>query len=645
MPQFPNSPKQKHVETGTIDRTVWETPFVPETLRVWQLERELQYERCLSDLAQQLSACMTDFLEMTFQNGLEEQKHQTNSTASVEATIFRTLVQKLGTVLRNEVVAIALPPATNAPHNLPTVHYSTVRSERSSSLAGMNPITDCWYPGYTLTHQDLQNWQRESSGIVWQIGDELGTIGWLLVCPQSSRSTLHAFDLSSNPLRSRLIDRARQLTVNALNQVNKVQAHQRQQQELKAANQELTRATRSKSEFLANTSHEIRTPLSSILGFTRLLQQQGYQPTNPRHQEYLNVILGSGQHLLALINDILDLSKIEANQLDLEWELVNVRQVCQTALTLVREKASDKGLTLRLEIPAEINTFMADGLRLKQMLFNLLSNAIKFTPKGSVGVEVAQVSHYLHFTVWDTGTGISREQQELLFHAYSQIPNAIVGRDEGTGLGLALTQRLAALHGGRVEVSSELGQGSRFTIILPLMPPSLEADPSPIPVLQLLMSEAQITESPVPAPVSQPNPKRSDLPCSVSHATTCFRSNHLLLVEDNPFNAKLLLTYLSKLGYELTWVKEGQEMWQVLERALPALILMDIHLPDTDGLTLTRQLQGDDRYRAIPIIATTAMAMNGDRDLCLEAGMVDYISKPLDLDRLAELVANYKLRG
>jgi CheY-like chemotaxis protein len=117
----------------------------------------------------------------------------------------------------------------------------------------------------------------------------------------------------------------------------------------------------------------------------------------------------------------------------------------------------------------------------------------------------------------------------------------------------------------------------------------------------------------------------------------------LLLVEDNPFNAKLLLVYLSKLGYEVTWVKQGQEMWQALERAIPALILMDIHLPDTDGLTLTRQLQTDDRYRAVPVIATTAMAMTGDRDLCLEAGVVDYISKPLDLEKLAELIEHYRL--
>jgi signal transduction histidine kinase/ActR/RegA family two-component response regulator len=659
MPQSPNSPDRKYMEPGAIDRTVWETPFVPETLRVWQLERELQYERCLNDLAQRLSACVTNSLETALletplleialletatQDGRADQKFQTNSTLAPEVAIYRTLVQKLGIALRNEVVAIALPPAAKtACFTLPTVCYSTVTPGRSPSLAAINPITECWYPGYTLTHQDLQNWQQEVPGIVWQMGDGSGTNGWLLVCPKSSLSTLHALDLSSNPLRSDLIDRALKLAVHALRQVKQIQADQQQRQELKAANQELIQVNQSKSEFLANTSHEIRTPLSSILGFTRLLQQQGYQPTNPRHLEYLNVILSSGQHLLALINDILDLSKIEANQLDLQWESVNVQQVCQTALTLVREKASDKGLGLRLEIGGGISTFMADGLRLKQMLFNLLSNAIKFTLQGTVGVKVALVNQCLHFTVWDTGTGISQEQQQLLFCAYSQIPNAIVERDEGTGLGLALTQRLAELHGGRVEVSSELGQGSRFTIILPLVLPPLDAAPSPISPSQKFEGKSQITPPSSSSPSPPLNSEILALPCSTSSTVPYFRSNHLLLVEDNPFNAKLLLVYLSKLGYEVTWVKQGQEMWQALERAIPALILMDIHLPDTDGLTLTRQLQTDDRYRAVPVIATTAMAMTGDRDLCLEAGVVDYISKPLDLEKLAELIEHYRL--
>ncbi|WP_254721805.1 ATP-binding protein [Kovacikia minuta] len=422
--------------------------------------------------------------------------------------------------------------------------------------------------------------------------------------------------------------------------------------------------------------------MSSILGFTHLLKAQSFSPTNLRHQEYLNIILTSGQHLLALINDILDLSKIEANQLDLNWEVVEVQTVCQTALTLVREKASDKGLTLKLEIAPQVNTLIADSLRLKQMLFNLLSNAIKFTVRGSVGVQVTQAEGLVHFTVWDTGIGISKEHQLLLFRPYSQITNTVVGREQGTGLGLALTQKLAELHGGWVDLISEIDQGSRSTISLPLTPATLQDGPeldttAPEPVVMKIVHSPRAPEpSPLltigeasmgsnPAVIDRPGLIGDDCPTEILvHRSRSSRSvkrssqqlqqlqenlpaldppysNRLLLVEDNIHNAKLILAFLSKLGYEVTWVKDGREMWQALERSIPALILMDINLPVVDGLTLTRQLKSDERYQTIPIIAQTAMAMAGDRALCLEAGAVNYISKPIDLDILKHLVSQY----
>jgi signal transduction histidine kinase/ActR/RegA family two-component response regulator len=399
-------------------------------------------------------------------------------------------------------------------------------------------------------------------------------------------------------------------------------------------NRELTQISQLKSEFLANTSHEIRTPLSSILGFTHLLREQGLNPDSLRHQEYLRIILTSGQHLLALINDILDLSKIEANQMDLEWEPIDLAALCKTVLILVKEKANDKGITLKLDLAPELAldlALQADPLRLKQMLFNLLSNALKFTDQGVVGLRVQAAGEFVRFVVWDTGVGIDAEQQASLFRAYKQLSQSETTRGEGTGLGLALTQKLAELHGGWVEVASTRGEGSTFTIVLPLIPLPIER-----PVTT--STTPPILQTVIPAPIAvTPNPV---IPNS-RRFRQASRSYHILLVEDNSNNARLIIAYLCKLGYEVTWAKDSETMWRSLTQSLPAVILMDVNLPGTSGLTLTRQLREQERYCHIPIIAQTAMAMTGDKEICLEAGVNDYVTKPIDLPHLAEVMARY----
>jgi signal transduction histidine kinase/ActR/RegA family two-component response regulator len=410
------------------------------------------------------------------------------------------------------------------------------------------------------------------------------------------------------------------------------QQTQTQTRSLQQRNQELAQVSKLKSEFLANTSHEIRTPLSSILGFTHLLREQGLMPDNLKHQEYLRIILTSGQHLLALINDILDLSKIEANQMDLEWVDTELAPLCQLALTLVKEKANDKGLALRLDRHGDCDRIAADPLRLKQMLFNLLSNAIKFTETGSVGLRLQPDGQYMRFTVWDTGAGIPAEQQTLLFRAYSQLPQDEANRSIGTGLGLALTQKLAALHGGWIEVASTVGAGSAFTIVLPLAPATAIVPPTqPTPIA--LATGIPLTPL---APIAPSSP----IPTSKKFRKAA-RNYHLLLVEDNQPNARLIITYLCKLGYEVTWAKDSQMMWRSLEQSLPAMILMDVNLPDVDGLTLTRQLRAHERYQSLPIIAQTAMAMAGDRETCMAAGVDEYITKPIDLNQLADVIRQY----
>jgi signal transduction histidine kinase/ActR/RegA family two-component response regulator len=479
-----------------------------------------------------------------------------------------------------------------------------------------------------LNHSQFRIESAAGDGQAWPIGGANTAIGWLVLAQNGATGWLAEIQLT-------FIERAIAQLNMALQQAAIVQQAQSQMRSLQDRNQELTQISQLKSEFLANTSHEIRTPLSSILGFTHLMREQGFSPDNQRHQEYLRIILSSGQHLLALINDILDLSKIEANQMDLQWAETELEPLCKTALTLVKEKANDKGLALRLAIASGADRIQADPLRLKQMLFNLMSNGIKFTETGSVGLRLEPDGQYLRFTVWDTGAGIAPEQQALLFRAYSQLPQDEANRSVGTGLGLALTQKLAELHGGWIEVTSTLGEGSAFTIVLPFAPATAIVPPAQKLTLEIASPKAAVN----PTLPQTPTPEITAPPSRKIHRSD--RNYHVLLIEDHAPNARLIITYLCKLGYEVTWAQNHQKMWQSLAQSVPAMILMDINLPDIDGLSLIRQLRQDDRYADLPIIAQTAMAMTGDRETCLAAGADEYISKPIDLDQLAKTLRQY----
>ncbi|MCY7391527.1 MAG: response regulator [Leptolyngbyaceae cyanobacterium CAN_BIN12] len=627
------------------------------------LELQLWNERCVALLGQQMTECVTAYLQ-------DEKAITPDSANQAELAVFQQVVSGLSRLLEKATVAIALPIS----HHPETEFVVTC-------VAGCEPPLLTWKlpkgklialkQGQPISRSDLAKLQQrvDSSGQnpyrLCEIRGEQCE-AWLLVGHAADQPINPSGNFSQSPCFTQTLERIAQQCAASLHQIRLISSQRQRYQALLTKNQELEQTNQLKSEFLANTSHEIRTPLSSILGFTHLLQQQGFDPLNLRHQEYLKIILSSGRHLLALINDILDLSKIEANQMTLQWETVDVEELCKVCLTLVREKASDKGLSVQLEVQPTLKTLEADSLRLKQMLFNLLSNAIKFTLRGSVGLQVRSTEGHIHFTVWDSGTGISPEQQSLLFKPYSQITNVAVERSEGTGLGLVLTQKFAELHGGQIEVSSELNQGSRFTIVLPCRstgltedlelcdvylagnePQSDLSDSMPQAIRQGVVAK-QVTSKTVQAQdrtsaVEQTNPD--------SIATALFDDedanqqdvvfNRVLVVEDNFPNAKLILTYLSRLGYEVTWAKNGTELWSALERSLPAVILMDVNLPDADGLTLTRQLKQHPRYQAIPVIVQTAMAMKGDRAVCLESGADDYISKPIDLDALAQLMTQY----
>ncbi len=382
--------------------------------------------------------------------------------------------------------------------------------------------------------------------------------------------------------------------------------------ELRAANLELERAARLKDEFLANMSHELRTPLTLILTLTEMLKGSFYGPVNEKQRESLEGIEESGHHLLKLINDVLDLSKMSAGQLTLELGPLDVREICKASLKFVEQEALKKQLRLTLNVDKAVGLIQADERRVKQILVNLLSNAVKFTPPGgTVRLEVGGNAdkQRLHFTVRDTGIGIALEDMEELFQPFVQLDSSLTREYEGTGLGLALAQRLVQMHNGEIQVQSRVGEGSAFTVTLPWR--SVEQVIQP--------SEQQLVAAPSPAPLSS--------------------AARILLVEDNLESLAAMSDYLTKQGYEILQAQNGLEALERARTTYPDLVVMDIQMPVMDGLETTRRMRADIKIQDTPIIALTARAMPGDEELCLAAGANLYVSKPVSLKDLAGTIA------
>ncbi|MBF1988721.1 hybrid histidine kinase/response regulator HrmK [Fischerella thermalis] len=587
------------------------TPTVLTTIQ--QLRAELWLERSLNRLQNRLNDCLVNLTS-------------NQPTGAGEAEIFQTVVNELNSILNNSKVAIALVEPqqtvgkvcfipTSPPQNLPSLVLKGMVKKKKKFRLRLAEEIDI---------DDLQLLEQQEPPSAWQLATDIdGVIGWLIIIRTPVESDGNSFKDTCVQITSRLLTRAAQQCVTTITQFRKIQSLQQHCQQLETINQELERTHQLKNQFLANTSHEIRTPLSSITGFIHLLLAQGYDPSKERHQEYLSIIQSSSKHLLALINDILDLSKIEANQLEIQWEKVDLQTLCHNVLILVKEKAANKGLKLSLELDPNVNTLLADSLRLKQMLLNLLFNALKFTTNGTVGLQVKSNNSWIYFTVWDTGTGISKKHQAELFQPYFQIPNSVVSQNEGTGLGLVVTRKLAELHGGSVEVESELGGGSRFTIVLPLR--QEEGESGELGEVEGVGEDAK----------GEDRSRPSQLVSINNHST------NILLVEDDSHNAQLMQVYLERLGYQVNLANNSQQIWKILDQHKPAVILLDIKLPNENGLAIVRQLREHEQYRSIPIIVQTAMAMKGDREICLAAGVNEYISKPIDLPLLGNLVAKY----
>jgi PAS domain S-box-containing protein len=388
--------------------------------------------------------------------------------------------------------------------------------------------------------------------------------------------------------------------------------------ELSLANAELARAARLKDEFLANMSHELRTPLNAILGLSEAVLEGVYGPLTERQHKSLHSIGEAGHHLLTLVNDILDIAKAEAGKLELQMGTVAIRDLCQSSLNLVRQMAHKKGIQVLLVIDEQVVSIHADQRRLKQVLVNLLSNAVKFTPQdGKVGLEVVgnQEHGVVNLTVWDSGVGIAKEDLERLFQPFVQLDGGLSRQYAGTGLGLAMVRRLVELHGGGVSVESQIGEGSRFTVSLPWV---VSAEPS----------EAEVT--------LPPNDVQATPPVDIKPGA---KAPLVLLAEDNPVNVNVFQDYLRTKGYRIAVACNGSEAIELAHQQQPDLILMDIQMPEMDGLTAIRRLRSDNDLAKVPIIALTALAMPGDRERCLDAGANDYLSKPVSIRQLLKAIA------
>ncbi len=581
-----------------------------ETLR---LEAELAFEKAARQAAEQLVARLTDELEKVRRQAAEQSGEgdsgQLRDLRADAARASEDLDRAYKAVFRAERRlwnAIEAIPDGFALFD----HEDRLVAANSAYRAIFHPLEDRIRPG--IAYEEIPRIALEAGVVELEGRDPEEWLAGILEHRRKNGGERDAIVRHKGGIWLRFVDR-RTADGDTVSLRFDITETRRREAALEEARRRAEAASRAKSAFLANMSHEIRTPMNGIIGMTELLLSTDLAS---EQRESLEIVRSSADSLLTLLNDILDFSKIEAGRLELDQRPFSLRERVVGSLQALQFTARQKGLRLDGRVADDVpDCLVGDAGRLRQVLVNLLGNGLKFTDRGSVDLSVALESFdagavTLRFSVRDTGIGISAEDQRFIFEEFRQADGSSTRRYGGTGLGLAICKRLVELMGGRIWVVSRRGAGSTFHFTA-VFAPAGEADRKRPPC------DAEPAEDRAPCP-----------------------SLRILLAEDNPINQTVAIRMLEKSGHRVVAVLDGLQALQILEKESFDLVLMDVQMPNMDGIEATLAIRARERYsgRRIPIIAMTAHAMKGDAERCRDAGMDAYISKPVHADELSRLI-------
>ncbi|MBP8975181.1 MAG: response regulator [Bacteroidetes bacterium] len=389
-------------------------------------------------------------------------------------------------------------------------------------------------------------------------------------------------------------------------------------EELNVKNAELEEAYRVKSNFLASMSHELRTPMNSIIGFSQVLLSESADPLTPDQRMAIEKVLKNGKHLLQLINDILDLSKIEAGRMTVNIETDDVQSILSNSILTIEPTLKSKGLQLTTENTSKVKTLNTDIVKVKQILMNLLSNAVKFTEKGGITIKVYDQDSMIAFAVQDTGIGIDQKNLELIFKEFQQVDSSNTRKYQGTGLGLAIARRLARMLGGDLVAKSTVGQGTTFIFTIP---------PKYVPK----QGEEKVQTGPAQVVMQQEKKQIQDL-------VTTGSGTRILCIDDDPDVLDILRKYLTPEGYSVECAMSGDEGIEVATKHKPSLITLDIMMPNKDGWQVLRELKQREETKNIPVIIHSIV---DNKPLALSLGAVDFLTKPAEPRTLLEVVTRF----
>ncbi|MCX7920021.1 MAG: response regulator [bacterium] len=389
-------------------------------------------------------------------------------------------------------------------------------------------------------------------------------------------------------------------------------------EELRIAKEAAEEANKAKSQFLAKMSHELRTPLNAIIGYSEMLQEEAQDIGQTDFIPDLKKINSAGKHLLALINDILDLSKIEAGKMELFLETFDVRNVIEDVITTSKPLIDKNSNTLSLQVSGDLGTMRADMTKFRQILFNLISNASKFTEKGNITLTVSRETFnyqdWISVTVADTGIGMTPEQLQKLFKEFSQADSSTTRKYGGTGLGLVISKRFCEMMGGTISVESEAGKGTKFTVRIPAEVAPTESKPKPTP------TPPSVKPQPEPVPVVQPQ-------------------ETILAIDDDPEVLELMRRFLEKEGYRVVTASSGEEGLKLAEQVKPKVITLDVMMPHIDGWQVLSAIKANPAIADIPVIMLT---MVDEKNIGYALGATDYLMKPVEKEQLVSILRRYR---